>query len=104
MPSPVIDVGATVQCSHAGSATVVPSTRVTLSGQAVVTVLDIYSIAGCSLSGTSTPPCATGQWTSGARRVFTMGIAVAISSGTSTCVPTGTPMQAPQTQTRVLAT
>lgn len=104
MPSPVIDTGAIVQCSHAGRATVSTSARVTLSGQDVVTLLDMYSISGCSLSGTSSPPCASGQWTSGAQRVFVRGVAVAVSSGASTCVPTGSPMQVIRSQTRVLAT
>ncbi len=106
MPAQILHRGATVLCSHPpGRATPVSTfPRVRLAGQDVVTLPNQYSIAGCALSGTNSPPCATGQWTSGARRVTAGGAPVAIFSGQSTCVPHGTPMSPTNAQTRVLAT
>jgi hypothetical protein len=102
MPAQILHRGAKVNCSHVpGTAT--PKTtfsRVKVSGQEVVTVKDQYSVAGCPLNS----PCATGQWTSGAEHVTAGGNPVAISSGRSTCVPTGNPMMPVLAQTRVRAT
>lgn len=105
MPAPVLHLGATVLCSHAGQATpVTPFPRVLLSGQPATTITGPYVIAGCALTGTPNPPCATGQWTSGATRVTAGGVPVATMMGMSTCIPTGTPMMPIVAQTRVLAT
>lgn len=101
MPAQILHRGASVLCSHAGQATPVSTfSRVTLSGQEVVTLTNQYSIAGCPLNS----PCATGQWTSGAARVTAGGAPVAVFSGQSTCIPTGAPMRPVMAQTRVLAT
>jgi hypothetical protein len=92
-------------CSHAGSAQpLVPSPRVLLSGQPVVTIASPYAIAGCALTGTPNPPCVTGQWLVGATRVLAAGTPVATMSGSSTCIPTGTPMLPVSAQVRVLVT
>jgi hypothetical protein len=105
MPAPALHVGAVVTCSHAGPATpVAPFPRVLLSGQPVVTLSSPYAIAGCALTGTPAPPCATGQWLTGATRVLAGGVPVATMAGSSTCIPTGTPMLPVSAQTRVLAT
>jgi len=51
MPAPVLHLGATVLCSHAGQATpLAPFPRVTVSGQPVVTLTSPYAIAGCALA------------------------------------------------------
>jgi hypothetical protein len=81
-----------------------PFPRVLLTGQPVVTLSSPYAITGCALTGTSAPPCATGQWLVGATRVLAGGVPVAIMTGSSTCVPTGTPLMPVSAQTRVLAT
>lgn len=105
MPGPVLHLGATVTCSHAGQATpTAPFPRVLVSGQPVTTIAAPYVIAGCALTGSPNPPCATGQWTSGATRVLAGGTPLAVQSGSSTCVPTGTPMLPIVAQTRVIAT
>ncbi len=92
-------------CSHAGPATPVsPFPRVLLSGQPAVAIASPYAITGCALTGTGAPPCATGQWLTGAVRVLAGGVPVATMTGASTCVPTGTPMLPVFAQTRVLAT
>ena len=105
MPAPILHLGATVLCTHAGQAMpMTPFPRVTVSAQPIVTLGSPYAIAGCALSGTSTPPCLTGQFVSGAARVLAGGVPVATLMSQSTCVPTGTPMLPLTAQTRVLAT
>jgi len=105
MPAPILHLGATVLCSHAGQATpVAPFPRVLVSAQPVVTLTSPYAIAGCALTGTPTPPCVTGQFVMGAARVLAGGAPVATLIGSSVCVPTGTPMLPVMAQTRVLAT
>jgi hypothetical protein len=105
MPAPALHLGAVVMCSHAGTSTpVAPFPRVLLSGQPVVTLSSSYVIAGCALTGTTVPPCVTGQWLVGAARVLAGGVPVAVMTGSSACVPTGTPMLAVSAQLRVLAT
>ena len=105
MPAPILHLGATVLCTHAGQATpLAPFPRVMVSGQPVVTLASPYAIAGCALTGTPNPPCVTGQWIAGAVRVLAGGSPVVTMVGQSVCVPTGTPMMAVVAQTRVLAT
>ena len=105
MPSPILHLGATVLCTHAGQAMpMAPFLRVMLSGQPVVTLASPYAIVGCALTGTTVPPCLTGQFVTGAARVLAGGAPVATLVSQSTCVPTGTPMQPLMAQTRVLAT
>jgi len=105
MPAPALHFGAVVTCSHAGPATATaPFPRVLLSGQPIVTLACPYAVTGCALSTTSTPPCVTGQWLSGAVRVLAGGVPVATMAGASTCIPTGTPLLPLTAQPRVLAT
>jgi hypothetical protein len=105
MPAPILHLGATVLCSHAGQATpLAPFARVMLSGQPVVTLASPYAVAGCALTGTPAPPCATGQWIAGATRVLAGGVPLATMAGSSTCIPTGTPLLPVVAQARVLAT
>jgi len=104
MPAPVLHLGATVLCSHAGQATpLAPFPRVTVSGQPVVTLTSPYAIAGCALASTSSPPCVTGQFVSGAVRVLAGGAPLATLIGSSVCMPTGSPMLPVTAQPRVLA-
>jgi hypothetical protein len=104
MPAPILHLGAVVTCTHAGPATpLTPFPRVLLSGQPLVTIASPYAITGCALTG-SAPPCVTGQWLTGAVRVLAGGVPVATMVGTSTCIPTGTPMLPLTAQPRVLAT
>ncbi|MEO5658418.1 MAG: hypothetical protein ABIQ90_01295 [Polaromonas sp.] len=105
MPAPVLHLGATVLCSHAGQAVpLAPFPRVLLSGQPAVTLTSPYAIAGCALTGTPNPPCVTGQWLLGATRVMAGGAPLTTMAGQSTCIPTGTPMLPVVAQMRVLAT
>jgi hypothetical protein len=105
VPAPVLHLGATVLCSHAGQAVpLAPFPRVLLSGQPAVTLASPYAVAGCALTGTPNPPCATAQWVAGAVRVTAGGAPLVTMTGQAVCVPTGTPLLPVLAQTRVLAT
>src|SRR5260370_23280168 len=74
MPPPSLQLGATVLCSHGGVATpLAPFPRVLLSGQPAVTLASPFAIAGCALTGSGNPPCATAHWVGGAVRVMAGG-------------------------------
>jgi len=104
VPAPALHLGAVVTCTHAGPATpTTPFPRVTLSGQPLVTIASPWAVTGCALTG-SAPPCATGQWITGAVRVLAGGVPVASMMGSSTCVPTGTPLLPVTAQPRVVVT
>lgn len=105
MPAPILHLGATVLCTHAGQATpLAPFPRVMVSGQPVVTLSSPWAIAGCALTGSPVPPCVTGQLLMGAARVLAGGVPVGTLVSQSTCIPTGTPMLPLVAQPRVLAT
>jgi uncharacterized Zn-binding protein involved in type VI secretion len=106
MPGPILHAGATVLCSHGGQATpTAPNPRVSVSGQPVATIAAPYAVAGCAfVPPGGNGPCATGQWTVGATRVLVAGQPVAIVTGASTCIPTGTPLLPVASQTRAIAT
>lgn len=105
MPAPILHLGATVLCTHAGQAVpLAPFPRVMVSAQPVVTLTSPYGIAGCALTGTVVPPCVIGQFVMGAARVLAGGVPVVTLMGQSVSVPTGTPMLPLVAQTRVLAT
>lgn len=105
MPSPILHLGATVTCTHAGPAQpAAPFPRVLVSGQPVVTLSTPYVVTGCSLTGSGAPPCVTAQWVSGAVRVMAGGAPVITQTGQAVCVPTGTGLLPLVAQTRVLAT
>jgi hypothetical protein len=105
MAAPILHLGASVLCSHAGTATpTAPFPRVTVSGQPVVTISTPYVIAGCALTGTPNPPCVSAQFVVGAARVSAGGNPVATYASTSVCTPTGTPLLPVSSQTRALAT
>jgi len=82
----------------------VPSSRVLVSSMPIATVAAPYSVAGCGfVPPAGNGPCVTAQWTVGSARVVSEGQPVAILSGVSTCVPTGTPLVPASAQTRVIA-
>jgi hypothetical protein len=99
-------MGATVLCSHGGQALpTAPSPVVLVSGMPVATIAAPYTVAGCAfVPPAGNGPCVTGQWAVGAVRVLSQGQPLAIMSGVSVCVPTGTPLLPVVAQTRVLAT
>jgi hypothetical protein len=105
MPGPVVHYGATVNCMHGGLAQPLTlSPRVLVSGQMVVTMATPYDVISCGLASTSTPPCLTAQWTTGATRVFANGSPVIIQTSQAVCTPTGQGLVVVTAQPRVTAT
>jgi hypothetical protein len=106
MPGFLLHLGATVLCSHPpGQAQpVVTNPRVKVGGQPIVMQTSQYVIAGCALTGTTVPPCATAQWITAATRVRAGGVSVLLQDSQSLCVPTGTPLNIVLTQVRVKGT
>jgi hypothetical protein len=106
MPGFLLHVGATVMCSHGGQAQpTLPSPRVAVSGQPVVTQPAPYVVAGCAfVPPTGNGPCVTAQWIVGATRVFAAGQPLLLQSSQAVCTPTGTPLIVVVTQTRVMGT
>jgi hypothetical protein len=106
MSAAILHVDALVQCSHPPGLAQARSSfpRVKVSGKAVIRSVDLYDIKECGLSSTSTPPCAVGAFTQGAKKVLAGGLPVVTLTSESTCTPTGTPMKPVTAQTRVRAT
>ena len=106
MPGFLSHLGATVLCSHAGQATpTVVNPRVLVSGQPTVLMTSTYVIAGCTLPPpiAANGPCVTAQYTTGSTRIFSNGQPFLLIDSQAICVPTGTPLLPPTTQTRVTA-
>jgi hypothetical protein len=100
MPGPLLHVGATVVCAHAGQAQpTIPNPRVLVSGQPIVTITCPYVVAGCTQTNA---PCATAQWVSAATRVTSNGVPVLLVDSQAICAPTGTPLIVLMAQTRVI--
>jgi hypothetical protein len=104
MPGFLLHVGAIVLCTHGGQAQpMVPSPRVKVLGQPVVTQACPYVISGCAnpVPPVNTGPCVIGQWVTAATRITVMGQPVLLQGGQAACSPTGTPLTIVATQTRV---
>ena len=107
MPGPIVHLGATILCTHAGQATpTVSFPRVMVGGQPVVTQPTPYLIAGCTFPPpiAANGPCVTGQWVTGSVRVLAGGMPLVLMDSLSICAPTGTPMLPVVVQPRVIAT
>jgi len=103
MPGYLLHLGATVLCAHPpGQATpVVTDPRVKVGGQPIAKQTSQYAIAGCALTGTTVPPCATAQFVTAATRVRAGGVPVLLQDSQSVCAPTGTPLMPVVVQPRV---
>jgi hypothetical protein len=105
MPGYLLHMGATVLCMHAGQAMpVMTNPRVKVGGQAIVTQSDTYSINGCALMGTQSPPCVTAQWVSAATRITAGSVPVLLQDSLAVCSPSGTKLNVMMTQMRVKGT
>ena len=107
MPGPMLHVGATVLCSHAGQATpTVPTPRVLVSGQPTVAQTGPWVVAGCALPPppAANGPCVTAQFVTGSVRVLSQGQPLVLLDSVSIAAPTGTPLIPVQVQPRVSAT
>lgn len=97
--------GASVRCEHQGTATpMAPNPRVKVGGKKTIVMTTFYSITACQHEvGSSYVPCVVGCWTSGAKRVRSLGQRVVLMDSDSTCVPNGTPLHQKSSQQRVKA-
>jgi hypothetical protein len=103
MPGPLLHVGATAICPHAGQVQIVPSNaRVLVSGMPVAVLPDTTLVAGCvfTLPGPKPSPCVRVQWLVPAARVLVMGQPALLQTSTGLCL---SPEQAPQGPPTVLA-
>jgi len=105
MPSPLLQQGAIITCSHGGTAQVTEvNRRVLVGGQPVITLPGDCVITGCPL-----PPahgasgCQTGSFITATSRVTSMGQRLVLQDSLSVCAPTGTSLLVPACQSRVLA-
>ena len=102
MPGPILHMGAVVTCTHD---TDYSQSDGFVSGMPIATIAAPYAVAGCAfVPPGGNGPCVTGQWVVGATQVLSNGQPVAIMTGVSLCVPTGTPLLPVSGQTLVLAT
>lgn len=100
----LLDISSTIICAHAGqSQPTAPNPRVKVGGNPTILQTTIYAVAGCALTGTPNPPCATAQWTTGSMRVKSGGQPLLMQDSQSTCTPTGTPLTVVVAQPRVKA-
>lgn len=105
MPGPLLHLGATVLCAHAGQAMPsVTSPRVMVSGQPVATLTSPYLVAGCTLPPppAANGPCVTAQFVTSALRVVTLAQPVLLMDSQAICAPTGTPLLPTVVQPRVI--
>lgn len=102
----LLHAGATVMCMHGGQAMpTVPSPRVTVGGQPIVTQAAPYTVAGCAFVPPSgNGPCVTAQWITAALRVTAGGQPVVMQDSQAICTPTGTGLLITVTQVRVQGT
>ena len=114
MSNPLLHVGATIQCPHAGSASVVPSNmRVKVGGQPVAVLPDTTTVAGCPFQipvgvGTKPQPCVVVRWLVPALRVKVSGQPALLKTSSGLCqsveqIPQGPP-NVVVTQVRAKAT
>jgi hypothetical protein len=98
MPGLLMQVGATVMCTHGAPVSIVPgNARVLLGGQPAATMSDQSMIAGCPfVVGTKPQPCIKVQWTVPAARVMLGGQPAILQSSVGLClsaeqIPQGPP-------------
>ena len=98
MPGFLLHLGATVMCAHAGQATpVTPNPRVLVSGQPTVPMTSLYAVAGCTVP----PRIKRSDASPEAARITSNGLPLLLIDSQAICVPSGTPLLATVTQTRV---
>jgi hypothetical protein len=98
----LLTAGSVVLCAHGGGAQATTSdARVRIAGVPALTLATHYVVGGCPLPPRAGGPCVTAQWLSGTMRVRSGGLPLLFAGGTSTCAPTGAPLQVVSAQTRV---
>jgi hypothetical protein len=107
MPGPLLHVGATLICAHAGQAQpTVPNPRVLVSAQPTVTQPGPWVVTGCSMPPPpgGNGPCVTATFVTGSVRVLSLAQPLLLMDSVSIAVPTGTPLTPVVVQPRVIAT
>jgi hypothetical protein len=109
MAGPVLHMGATLTCVHAGQLTIIAaSPRVMVSGLPAAVLTDQGIVAGCVFNVSGKPqPCLTTQWMAGATRVLASGQPLLTATPVATTlsadmIPAGPPIVI-QVQARVVA-
>lgn len=83
---------------------VASSARVRIAGQPAVLTAATFAIEGCPVSPHTAPgPCVAAHVISGALRVASGGVSLALSTSASVCVPSGAPLVVAAGQARVQA-
>ncbi len=111
MPGFLVHVGASANCPHMGQVTfTTTNARVLVSGQPLITVTDMFTVAGCPFqipfgAGTKPQPCVTGKWLAPSTRILVNGQPAILQASTGLCqsveqIPQGPPTVV-VTQTRV---
>lgn len=103
MPGFLLHANATILCAHGGQVqATMPSPRVRVAGQPIVTMAAPHMVAGCPFNVSGSPvPCVTAQWVIGATRVRSLGAPVLLQDSQAVCAPNGTPVSIVVTQVRV---
>ena len=107
MPGPLLHVGATVLCAHAGQAqATVPNPRVLVSGQPTVAQPGPWLVVGCVMPPppAGNGPCVTASFVTGSVRVLSLGQPLLLMDSMSIATPTGTPLVPTVVQPRAIAT
>lgn len=107
MPGPLLHVGATVICAHAGQAQpTVPNPRVLVSAQPTVLQPGPWVVTGCAMPPPpgGNGPCVTATFVTGSVRVLSLAQPLLLMDSVSIAVPTGTPLTPVVVQPRVIAT
>jgi hypothetical protein len=64
----------------------------------------MHIIAGCGLTGTTSPPCVNGQWVFASVRVKAGSIPLLLLDSQAVCTPSGGKLNNVTTQLRVMGT
>jgi hypothetical protein len=88
-----LTTASTLMCPHGGMVIGTPSSTQVMAGAPVLTVADVFMVAGCAFVNGATPsPCVTVQWVSGAARVTAGGAAALTAASVGLCIAaTGAP-------------
>jgi hypothetical protein len=115
MPGNVLQVGASLQCLHGGTATIAPSQTRVVAGGPVATSSDLISVAGCPFqvpagATTKPQPCVKIQWLMLSTRCQANGVPLLLANlgsgggiGQSAEQIPGGPPTVVSVETRVLA-
>lgn len=87
MPGFVLTSASTIQCTHGGSASAVPSnTKVMADGSPMLVESDTHTVAGCPFNVSGAPqPCVTIAWSAGSQKVSVNGTPVLTQSSIGQC-------------------